>query len=66
MHQELIDEFYIWRLVCWEKCASLQELEETWSVRDVLKANAFLDFKYDIEDSMYGSHNSGAINKGRL
>jgi hypothetical protein len=36
----------ILRLVV-EKVASLQEIRESWSLRDVMQVNALLDFKRD-------------------
>lgn len=39
-----------------EKCATLTELEH-WSLEDVMKANAMLDMKFDIEKASH-AHNS--------
>ena len=38
----------IWRLVI-DKVASLQEIETHWNLEDVMKANALLDMRIDIE-----------------
>lgn len=57
----MIDEFYIWRLVAWEKCATLKEIDTHWTVRDVLKANAMVDFKSDIEEEAYGRDDTKRI-----
>ena len=32
-----------------EKIASLEELETVWSLDDVMRANALLDMRYDLE-----------------
>lgn len=33
-----------------EKIASLEELERTWSIDDVRRANALLDMRFDLEE----------------
>jgi len=43
----LKDEFPIWRLVL-EGIATLEELEKTWSLDDVLRAEALLDMRSDL------------------
>lgn len=45
----LKDEFIIWRLII-EKIASLYEIEKMWSLDDVLRANALLDMKMDLQE----------------
>lgn len=39
----------MWRLVL-EGTATLQELETTWSLDDVVRANVMLDIKGTVED----------------
>jgi hypothetical protein len=50
LSDDIRNEFIIWRLVVLEKCATLTELEN-WTLEDVMKANAILDMKHDIEKS---------------
>lgn len=60
MHRELEDEFLLWRLVVWEKIATRTEIEQ-WTVRDIFKANAMIDLKRDIEESIYGGDNKRIV-----
>lgn len=41
------EELEIWRLVL-EGIVSLQEIEQSWSLDDVMRANALLDMKIDL------------------
>jgi hypothetical protein len=47
----LLEEFFLWRLVI-NQCATLQELDTHWSIDDVMRANAVLDVKEEIETAM--------------
>ena len=42
----------IWRLVLLEKIATLEEIESHWSLDDVMRATAVLDFRGDVEKDM--------------
>lgn len=44
---ELKEEFAIWRLVL-ERMATLEEIERSWSIDDVMRANALLDMRSDL------------------
>src|SRR3990167_9350717 len=48
LSQELRDELPVWRVVL-EGAATLQELETTWSLDDLYRANAALDFRAEAE-----------------
>ena len=41
------EELEIWRLIL-EGIVSLQEIEQSWSLDDVMRANALLDLKIDL------------------
>jgi hypothetical protein len=48
LSQEIADEFPIWQLV-FEKIATLEEIERSWSYDDVLRAVAIIDMRRDLE-----------------
>jgi hypothetical protein len=48
--EELLEEWPIWRLVE-SRIVSLTEIESTWSLDDVLRANTVLDIKAKIEEA---------------
>lgn len=41
----------VWRLVV-EKIATLTEIDNYWTAKDIFKANAVLDMKADITDNI--------------
>ena len=45
---ELESEWGVWRLVL-EKVATLEEINSSWNFLDIIKMNALLDMKIDIE-----------------
>ena len=61
LHTELKDEFLLWRLVL-EGIASLEEIERTWNLDDLLRANALLDMRLDL---MEESKRKGRRNDSR-
>jgi hypothetical protein len=50
VEDELLEEWPIWRLVE-AKIATLTEIESTWNLDDVLRANTVLDIKAKIEEA---------------
>jgi hypothetical protein len=53
-----------------DKVASLQEIETHWNIEDVLKANALLDMRIDIEKDLLkkaeaNGNNQRANNKNK-
>ena len=49
LHEDLRTELAIWRLV-FERLATLNALETSWSLDDVYRANALLDMKDDLAE----------------
>lgn len=49
IHLDLAEEFEIWRLIL-EKIVTLTELETTWNLDDVMRANALLDMRLDLAE----------------
>lgn len=62
------DEMLIWSLV-FQKIATLQDLETTWSLDDALRAAAFLEMKNALEletqKELSHGHSARASNQGR-
>lgn len=62
------DEMLIWSLV-FQKIATLQDLETTWSLDDALRAAAFLEMKNALEletqKELSHGHSARASNPGR-
>ena len=48
MNKEIESEWPVWRLVT-ERVAHLEELNRSWTVLDIAKANAVLDMRADIK-----------------
>lgn len=42
----------MWRLIIIDKVATLEEIENTWSMDDLTRANTMLDIKHQIETIM--------------
>jgi len=51
MPECLVEEMEVWRIVL-DKVATLTEIDETWSIVDVMKANCILSAKQAMEKSM--------------
>jgi hypothetical protein len=51
----LQSEYLIWRLSIIEKVAPLNEIKYDWTVRDLMKAIAILNFQSDVEQSRFNS-----------
>lgn len=47
LHPDIKSEFLFWRIIL-EGIASLEEIERTWSLDDLLRANALLDMRLDL------------------
>lgn len=47
LHPDIKNEFLFWRIIL-EGIASLEEIERTWSLDDLLRANALLDMRLDL------------------
>lgn len=58
---DLREELAIWRVVEGQ-LATLTELESTWSIDDLLRANAYLDMKTEVDTIMMNP--KGIIPKG--
>lgn len=51
LDEELVHYLPIWRLVT-EKVATLKEIDEHYSFVDIIKANAVLDMKNEVEKAI--------------
>jgi len=58
LDKELNSEYFLWRLVLEDVC-SLWELDNHYSLDDVLRANALLDMKYYYEKQKEKEPNRG-------
>lgn len=47
LHPDIKSEFLFWRIIL-EGIASLEEIERTWNLDDLMRANALLDMRLDL------------------
>ena len=62
MEQDLKDELVIWQLVT-KKICSLQEIEYYWSLDDVLRANATIEFNNELQKELSREKKNGRVNR---